>query len=166
MSSPLEFTKDFVDIVAGVVQIIATVAGALWVYYRFIRGRTFKPRLSLSVSTRCVRAGSVDWIECTLKVHNVGLSKVDLRDAYLELRFLAGASDPLHLATVRTLRTHSWIEPGATLNEQEIVRCKHRNGIVQVDFKIVGSGTSFRAKGIIDVPASPLPDVMDRKETQ
>ena len=159
MSGSLESAKVVVDIVSGGVTTLATVLGGYWAYYRFVRGRTFEPRLSLAISSRCIRSDSINYVVCAMEVKNVGLSKVDIDKAHLRLCFLSGESERSYLNTRKVLGAQNWLEPGATLNEQEIIGCMNRYGIVEAEFRVVASRTAMKAKAIIEIPASVVPDI-------
>jgi hypothetical protein len=45
-------TKEFTDAFANVIQSSALIAGGVWAYFKFAKGRTFQDRLTLTVSGR------------------------------------------------------------------------------------------------------------------
>src|ERR1051325_5355174 len=45
-------TKDFTDAIANLTQTLALLAGGVWAYFKFAKGRTFRDRLTPSVSGR------------------------------------------------------------------------------------------------------------------
>ena len=47
-------TKDFTDAFANLTQSVALIAGGVWAYFKFAKGRTFQDRLIPTVSGRLV----------------------------------------------------------------------------------------------------------------
>ena len=47
-------TKDFAQAFANVTQSLALIAGGLWAYFKFVKGRTFEDRLNTTVSGKLV----------------------------------------------------------------------------------------------------------------
>jgi len=71
-------TKDFAQAFASFTQSLALVAGGVWAYFKFVKGRTFQDRLTPTVSGKFVSInGSVFLIVRTL-LENVGLSRIVL----------------------------------------------------------------------------------------
>jgi hypothetical protein len=92
--------KNLIDSIKSVVTTLAVIVGGIWAYLKFVRGRTYRPRLSVDVagqwlkldgaSTR--RRGIVDKIlgrpaadsarsvfQTRIRVTNIGASKVSLK---------------------------------------------------------------------------------------
>ena len=166
MSGCLESTKNIMSIISGVATTLATVFAGLWGYYRFVKGRVFEPRVSLAIVARCLRSDSMNYVACTMEVKNVGLSKVDIDKAHITLYLLSGEFERSHLVTRKVLVAHAWLEPGATLNEQEVIAFVNRHGIILAEFRIVGSrtGTAFKATTTIEIPDSVVSDTKSQKD--
>jgi hypothetical protein len=47
-------TKDFTEAFANVIQSLELVAGGVWVYFKFAKGRTFRDRLTVRVNGKFV----------------------------------------------------------------------------------------------------------------
>ena len=139
-----------VAIVSGSVAIATAIAGGAWGLYRLLKSRTFKPRLSLGVEAH-FEPESGNGLLCTIEVRNVGLSKVDIDKAYIICIRQVG-NKRIHSSTRKVLRAHSWIEPGATLNEEEFIQFAVHNGVVKVTFRLFASGTAFEAKHVVLTP--------------
>ena len=52
-------------------KILAIIFGAAWAYYHYFRGRTYRPRLELSVKGSLFSHEGVDYTIATVKLHNV-----------------------------------------------------------------------------------------------
>jgi hypothetical protein len=71
-------TKDFNEAFANVTQTLALIAGGVWAYFKFAKGRTFRDRLIPTVSGKFISIdGSVFLIVAT-QLQNVGLSRIAL----------------------------------------------------------------------------------------
>ena len=113
------------DMVEKVLKIVAYVVGASWVYFNYLRGRTYHQRLEPRLSGALVRDGKRDMVRAVVTVKNVGLSKVDIQQAGTGLRFLAWDETQRagwrHLATVEVFLRHQWIEPGETIEDHAVI---------------------------------------------
>lgn len=112
-------------------EIFAIFVGGFWAYYRFFRGRTFRPRLEFLVSASVQRTGSSSELLAYLQMKNVGLSKVEISQRGSGLRVFrslpASPDDPTHvrwerLVTLPVFENHAWIEPSETIKEQMLLR--------------------------------------------
>jgi hypothetical protein len=66
--------------VLAVVQTLALVVGGGWVYFKFIRGRTFAPRAELDIDAELMVIGDRQVIKAKVALKNAGLSKLPLRE--------------------------------------------------------------------------------------
>lgn len=69
-------TKDFTEAFANVTQSLALIAGGVWAYFKFAKGRTFRDRLIVTVSGRFVSIDGSVFLVVTNLLHNVGLSRL------------------------------------------------------------------------------------------
>ena len=69
-------TKDFAETFANVTQSLALIAGGVWAYFKFVKGRTFRDRLTPTVSGRCVSIDGSRFLIVTTQLQNVGLSRI------------------------------------------------------------------------------------------
>jgi hypothetical protein len=109
----------WLDASEKVFRILAYVVGGIWAYFKFFRGRTFRPRLEPSVAAHLQRRAPQRLLTVAVKVKNVGLSRVGLlqegtgvrvyrRDEGLQWR---------RVTTLEILKGHGWIEPAETIEE-------------------------------------------------
>jgi len=149
--------KDIVGIVSSVVTLLATILAGGWAYYRFVKGRVFKPRLTLTASARRFRANGTEYVLSTIELSNVGLSKIDIHGADLRVCSLSGKAVPERvtvpqrhwLRTRRVLLAHSWVESGEVLREQNLLTLPLDLGVpILVDIKVVARGVSFKATSV------------------
>lgn len=69
-------TKDFTDAFADVTQSFALIAGGVWAYFKFAKGRTFEDRLIPTLSGKFVSIDGSVYIIATIQLQNVGLSRI------------------------------------------------------------------------------------------
>lgn len=148
---------DVAGIVSSVVTTFATVLAGGWAYYRFLKGRVFKSRLTLVLTASQIRVQGTAYVLSVIEIANVGLSSVDLSNGTLRFRALTGKSGEdsaavpgsTWLETSNVLLAHTWIESAETLAEQHllILPATHRVP-VQVDLRVVSRGVSFSASAI------------------
>ena len=153
--------KEIVEIVSHGITAVATVSAGAWAYYRFVKGRVFKPRLILSASARRVNMESNRYVLSSVELSNVGLSRVDIDSAILRISALssgpfAEVSVPSRtwLGTSRVLLAHTWIESGEVLKAQTLLALPagdERPAVV--DYKVVVGDVSFRTEAFVVPPA-------------
>jgi hypothetical protein len=71
----------FRNITAGIASIVtasAVLIGGYWAYFKFVRGRTYKPRLSLDIAAQWRKLDSCDALHIRIRVTNIGASQVSL----------------------------------------------------------------------------------------
>jgi len=69
-------TKDFSDAFANITQSLALIAGGVWAYFKFVKGRTFQARLTPTVSGKFVSIDGSAFLIVTTLLENVGLSRI------------------------------------------------------------------------------------------
>ena len=65
-------TKDFAQVFATVTQTLALIAGGVWAYFKFAKGRTFRDRLSPTLSGKLVSIDGSVFLIVTVQIKNVG----------------------------------------------------------------------------------------------
>jgi hypothetical protein len=63
--------------IAAVVQVLAIVVAGSWAYYKFVRGRTFKPRAEIDVDAGLLEADGDKAISLTVGFRNAGLIYIE-----------------------------------------------------------------------------------------
>ena len=58
-------TKDFTDAFANVTQSLALIAGGVWAYFKFAKGRTFQDRLIPTVNAKIVMIDGTVFLNVT-----------------------------------------------------------------------------------------------------
>jgi len=129
VGAALDDAKTIVDLVGTAVTAIAVVVGAVWAYYRFIRDRTYRPRLDVSMACERHRVREQRLLLARVRVKNIGASNVELLQEGTGLRISTLGATPEHAPVTWTSRTvrplleqHQWIEPGETVSDDVLVR--------------------------------------------
>jgi hypothetical protein len=113
-----------------VARIAAVIVVGGWAYMKFVRGRVFHSRLELDVAGSAQARVDQATLAISIKVKNVGLSRVDIHQKGSGLRVLNEkksapkgiiSAEWHHLGTFPILENHSWIEPGETVGEEMLV---------------------------------------------
>jgi hypothetical protein len=150
-----------------IAEIFGIIVGGLWAYYKFFKGRTFRPRLELSVSGKTFRSEKLTHLMATGQIKNVGLSKLGLSQKGTALRILS--KEPIqskaapaivewkHLVTLTIFENHQWIEPGETIADELLLVLGNAgyHKVVKVELRIVAGGIEWNSLAIIDTEDEP-----------
>ena len=130
----MELYPSWIGTVLKDIETVARIAAVIvvggWAYMKFVKGRIFHSRLELDVTGEARIRVDQAAVAISIKVKNVGLSRVDLRQTGSGLRILAAKKNtPMsmisaewrHLGTFPVLENHAWIEPGETVGEERLV---------------------------------------------
>jgi hypothetical protein len=129
-SGLLADVKTVVDIVGTTVTAAAVVVGGLWAYFKFVKGRTYRPRLEVGMSGRWRNVDGRRLIHARVAVRNIGASVVTLiqEGTGLRISVLAVDQDPPPAAMAWTsmrvfeiFGEHEWIEPGETVSDDVLL---------------------------------------------
>lgn len=158
-------TKDFAEAFASLTQTLALIAGGVWAYFKFAKGRTFRDRLNPAVGGKLVSIDGSVFLMVTIRFQNVGLSRIAFDQDVSSLavfEFVPSQTDVLlsvennRLATVRVFRdTDRYIEPNEIIERQTLIALPHVSVIgYQLEFEVFSdSGYEWRAMSIVDKSA-------------
>src|ERR1017187_9873850 len=128
ISLPWNVWLDYTD---KIVKICAVVVGGVWAYVRFVKGRLFQTRLEPSVSGRFFHRAERTYLVTTVKLKNVGSSKVDIQQKGTVLEVLGcpgnldgRMSNPIawrELRLVPVFEDHDWLEPSETVEDTAMI---------------------------------------------
>jgi hypothetical protein len=128
IASTLDDVKTWVDIAGTFVTAAAVVIGGVWAYFRFVRNRTYRPRLEIEMEARRHDVGT-PLVEANVTVKNIGASDVRLRQHGTGLR-VSRIEDPIpadgivhwkSLGVFSILKEHAWIEPSESVTESMLL---------------------------------------------
>lgn len=169
-------TKDFTEAFANITQSFALVAGGVWAYFKFAKGRTFRDRLTVRVSGKFVSIGESVFLVVTSQLHNVGLSRIafDQQASMLILfEYVPAVSE--EIVSVRSKRLESflvfgdkdrYIEPNEIVERQYLIALSDLSKIgYQLEFKVLSdSEYVWRATTVVDKSAFTHNEVGDLLE--
>jgi len=153
--------KAVLDSAKTIAEILGLGVGGAWAYYKFFKGRTFRPRLELTVEGRVRRAMQVTHLAARVQINNVGLSKLELSQKGSGLRISSQAPTDLgkmpaiiewnHQITLPVFEKHRWIEPGETISDQTLIALAHTDrSAIKLELRIVSSGIEWNSLTIVD----------------
>jgi len=123
-------TKDLTDGFRNVTQGLAFIAGGIWAYFKFVKGRTFKESLVPAISGKFTSIDSVNYLIVTIQIKNVGSSiiEIDHRSALIILEYIASPSTELHKVDDKRVgafdvfnRADNYIEPNEIIEAQRLI---------------------------------------------
>ena len=131
MATVLANIKTIADIVSASITAFAVIVGGLWTYRKFVKGRTFKPRLDVTMVGSWQVADGRNLLQCRVTVKNIGASKITIVQPGTGLsvsrlaasKHLNGAhsAEWTELGIFEILVDHKWIEPGETVRDQVLL---------------------------------------------
>jgi hypothetical protein len=146
--------------VLNVAQTVALVVGAAWVYFKFIRGRTFARRAELGVTGDLMEIADQLVMKAVVELKNTGLSKLPLRTDLTWVELLATASSSwaaqTNLRWEKRMNTpvfvdHKWVESQETISDEVLMPVDTRGGDPWLAFRlhveVWGKRPWYRDKG-------------------
>lgn len=153
--------ETFKNITAGAGSIaaaLAVIVGGFWAYSKFLRGRTYKPRLSVEMAGQWrVLLGVGNVFHARIRVTNIGASKVTLKQYGTGLRISFPAQDqpappwdvrwePVrlrgaeqHVRVFKIFTEHEWIEPGETVSDDLLLNIGRSPGVAMLELRLTWS---------------------------
>jgi hypothetical protein len=158
-------TKDFVEVFANISQSFALIAGGVWAYFKFAKGRTFRERLTPTVSGRVVAMDGSVFLVVTTMLHNVGLSRIafDQEESSLVVfEYLPSKAEEIVSLKNKWLAVFQvfgdkdrYIESNEIVERQCLIALPQVSNIgYQLEVEVVtNSGFAWRATTIVDSSA-------------
>jgi hypothetical protein len=143
--------KTWADVTETIITTLAVIAGGIWAYFKFAKGRTFKPRLAIEISGQWLKIDRKQWLHARIRVKNIGASDVMLqqRGTVLEVRILAPIqkASPDYAKWKREcscviLDEHAWIEPGETVSDDLLLNLSTGPVPVRLDARLIAGRTN------------------------
>lgn len=142
-----------------VISIIGIIAGAIWAYFHYFRGRTYKPRLETSVSGKLLKQNETILLVATIRIKNVGLSKIDIKQKGSGMRIIGLEENEnvktiekyegLRLKTISIFNKHSWIEPGETIDDLHTIILPNNEYIgIKLDVRLITNKIAWRFSSV------------------
>ena len=155
-----------VALVESVAKIAALLLGGAWAYYHYFRGRTYTSRLELGVAGEMFRHHDCDYVVATVRIRNVGLSKIPLDQEGTGLRVSSceipaesyGGVEWIVGRVFETFVHHAWIEPGEPIQERIITKVP-AGLAVRLELRVVSGNQEWNTQEIIHTTSK---DTYDR----
>jgi hypothetical protein len=150
MNIKLETAKAVAEIVERILTALGIFVGAVWAYYKYVRGRTFRHRLEMSVFGSYTEG--VPNLVLTIELKNIGASDIHLRQqgtaAVIEM---LNNGEPTEAQgrqegpiAVKILEDHEWIESSESISEQHFVRLPSPvPQALRLRLRVVSQGKAF-----------------------
>jgi hypothetical protein len=145
---------------------IATIAAIVFAgiagYYKFLRGRMFRPRLEMTIVSALRSVEAQEYLMVNAKLKNTGLSKIAFDLPSSGLRIFAAKllgerenTDVVNwdaLATLELSDRHQWIESGETIEENWLVGlgAERNAGVFRSELRVAGKKTAWYADTIAE----------------
>lgn len=158
-------TKDFTDAFVNITHSVALIAGGVWAYFKFAKGRTFQDRLTPTVRGRFVSINGSVFLVVTTQVKNVGLSRIAFDPELSSLVVFEYVSSEVEeilnierkpLTSFRVFGDKDkYIEPIEIITRQRLIALPRVSSIgYQLDLEVLSnSGYAWRATTIVDKSA-------------
>ena len=155
-------TKDFTEAFVNVTQSLALIAGGVWAYFKFAKGRTFQDRLIPTVTGKFVSIDGSVFLVVTTQINNVGLSKIAFNPKASTLKileYISAEADEILTVQNKPLTSFSvfgdnerYIEPNEIVERQCLIALPRVTNIgYQLDFEVLSDyGYTWRATTIVD----------------
>ena len=134
--STLDSAKTLAEAVQAAVTTIALVVGGIWAYFRFVKERTYRPRLEVGMHGEWRRVGRQRLLSARVTVKNIGTSVVELAQKGTGLRVsrMSSITAPPSRVSWERIRVfsifeeHKWIEPGETISDDLLLHISVSDG--------------------------------------
>ncbi len=122
----LESVNAVVNIIGTCVTAIAIIIGGIWAYFKFAKGRTYRPRLEVLLAGQWWLVNKKWLLQARVTVRNVGSSKVELlqKGTGLGVSVLAVDQPPPPASAIWAskrvfviLNEQEWIESGEAVSD-------------------------------------------------
>jgi hypothetical protein len=160
-STGLGFVQSWTDYTAlleSVLTSLAILAGGVWAYFHYFKGRTFHERLEPSITGEILDQQSYSLLRITLKVCNVGLSKIPILQEGSALRFFSLNSVMpesvteapwLRRRTFSIMEGHDWVEPGEVVYDEYLFALPERPVAMKAEVVLVSKKHRWVARAVI-----------------
>lgn len=115
------------QIVANAAQATAVIVGGVWVYFKFLRGRTFARRAQVEVEGTMTVVEHKRLIKAKVTLTNAGLSRLPLRKDFKWVEMSASTAAPEELGaevdwepimTSNVLTENGWVESQEAISDE------------------------------------------------
>jgi hypothetical protein len=152
----------FVELLKNVFEIAAIGAGAIWTYFNFFKGRTYRPRLECKVDGSVETHSGRSLMKVVVRAKNVGLSKVSIEQrgtilqVYPAVTQGSSPSFPCQVmwgdkpAVFDVFKDHAWVEPSEPVEDQVLIELPDNKApAYKLNLKVLSKKISWTARNIV-----------------
>lgn len=161
-------TGEIWSAIQSIVTVLAIAVGGLWTYFNYFRGRVYRPRLEPKIMGKLVCKQGVTYLSVIAQVKNIGLSKIAVEQtgsaiivSTFDPKAASGAVDKIKwndLKAFPVFETHHWIEPGETIEDQQLFVLSSCNEVaIRLRLRLVFSKIEWNLDAIVE--QSPVGDL-------
>jgi hypothetical protein len=147
--------------IKAIAETLALIIGGLWAYYKFFKGRTFRPRLELTAAGNAWHAKHLAHLTVSVQIKNVGLSKLELSQEGSALRVFSHSLSKSEETpavvewkrqiTLSVFEKHKWIEPGETISDQMLIALGDVDySAIKLELRVVSNGIEWNSLTILN----------------
>jgi hypothetical protein len=152
----------FVEVLKNVFEIVAIATGAIWTYFNFFKGRTYRPRLECRVDGSIETHSGRSLLKVVVKAKNVGLSKVSIEQRgtilqlYPAVTESSAPSSPCPVvwsdkpAVFDVFKDHAWVEPSEPVEDQVLIELPNDKApAYKLTLKVLSKKISWTGRNIV-----------------
>ena len=142
-----------------ILQSLAIVVGGVAAYFKWFRGRVYRPRLE-TVAGGSLETDQGQYLLVSVRTKNVGLSEVRIEQEGSAVRIFSaqrGSSSPTarnvewhRHGTFPIYEEHGWIESNETIEHQRLIQLPEQQYLAfQIEVWIASKGITWKTSAII-----------------
>jgi hypothetical protein len=152
----------FVEVLKNVFEILAIATGAIWTYFNFFKGRTYRPRLECRADGSVETHSGRSLLKVVVKAKNVGLSKVSIEQrgtilqVYPAVTQSSTPASPCQIvwsdkpAVFDVFKDHAWVEPSEPVEDQILIELPDDKApAYKLTLKVLSKNISWTARNIV-----------------
>jgi hypothetical protein len=140
-------------------QSLAIVVGGVAAYFKWFRGRVYRPRLE-TVAGGSFETNTGQYLLVNVRTKNVGLSEVRIEQQGSGVRIFSGQAassnaearnvDWKHHGTFPIYEEHGWIESNETIEHQRLIQLPQREYLAfRIEVWIASKGITWKTSAIV-----------------
>jgi hypothetical protein len=156
----MPFWKDIAEIAQHAVEVIALLVGGFWTYWRYFKGRTFKPRARLGLRGELFSHSAVSYLHVSVRFQNVGNGKfhISQRGTGLVVSVSNAAASRTGVAYISWMAVAAfpvfeyqvWIEPKESVEEALLLRLPATAPLAwKLELRVVSKGQAWSQSEIV-----------------
>jgi hypothetical protein len=134
---------------------------SLWTFLNYLRPRSYRRRLELSVSGKVAVKKESQFLIATAQVNNVGLTTVPIEQRGSALRVsmydweegikVAATAKQKRLATFYVFENYTWIAPGEFIKEHQVIAIPSEDHVaLRLSLRIVSQGIAWTTESVVE----------------